>query len=290
MKRLIEELRPEEWYKQSVILIPILFSRNLTSLEAIISMTIAVISFSFMASTVYIINDISDIEEDRNHPIKKDRPIASGDVSIRQGVLTCIILFLCSCILAYYLGLLFLGVLIVYFGQNLLYSYHLKNIAFVDILMISFGFVLRAVSGAVAISEPVSSWLIACVGFLALMLGVGKRKNEIQKTDDFSTRNSLSVYNELGIDKIMTIVVSSLISVYALYTFTYNNYAMIITIPSVVFALFRYVYLVESADVGSDPSKLLFDRQFMSNMILWTMLAFIVLYKGGYINRIIKLI
>jgi 4-hydroxybenzoate polyprenyltransferase len=287
VKRLIEELRPKQWYKQGVIFVPLLFSKNLTNIDSIISILIATISFCLISSSVYIINDISDAEEDREHPVKKHRPIASGDVSIRLGIVTALLLFIISVGLGYILGLLFLAVILIYFIQNLLYSYWLKRIAFIDILMISFGFVLRSTSGAVAISEPVSPWLISCIGFLALLLGVGKRKNEIQTIDDSDSRNVLKQYKLVGIDRIMTVVVTTLISVYALYTFTYEYNLMIVTVPSVIFALFRYMYLVQCLGIGSKPYKLIKDKQFVANILLWFLLTLIVLYRGDYIVQFI---
>lgn len=288
MKRLLEELRPKQWYKQSVIFIPLLFSRNLTNLDAILLTFAATVSFSLIASSIYVLNDIIDIEEDRNHPRKKHRPIASGDVSVRLGVLTSIVLSILSLSLGYAIGIPFMLLLMLYFVQNIFYSYTLKHIAFVDVLMISFGFVIRAVSGAVAIGEPVSSWLITSVGFLALLLGVGKRKNEIEETDDSSTREVLKVYEKAGIDRIITINITTLISVYALYTFTYDNNVIIATIPLVVFALLRYTYLVQIKDIGSKPYKLLFDTQSVVNILIWTALVFMALYRPHYLESLIE--
>jgi 4-hydroxybenzoate polyprenyltransferase len=285
---ILEEIRPKQWYKQGIVMIPLLFSRNLTNIESIISVLLAVVSFSAVASSVYIINDIADREEDRKHPEKKHRPIASRRISAFQGLILSLVLFLFGTSLSYTLGFLFLAVITTYVIQNLFYSFYLKQVAIIDVLLISFGFVLRASGGAVAIGEPVSPWLVINIGLLALLLGIGKRHDELKGINGNETRKVLEVYDDIGTERLLNIIVSTQLTTYAIYTFTYELSLMVITFPFVLFALFRYLYLIEHIDIGSKPYLLFRDKPLVVNTFLWSLTVFVVLYRSKYIIAIVE--
>jgi 4-hydroxybenzoate polyprenyltransferase len=179
---LIRECRPQQWYKQSVMFVAILFSKNIFGIEAWLSLLFGVISFTSVISSIYIINDISDVEEDRQHPEKQNRPIASGQVGIALAATFASLLIAGGLSLALWVNSLLFGVIVVYLVQNILYSTYLRKIVLVDIIVIAFGFVLRAVAGAVAVGVFVSPWLIICSFLTALVLAIGKRQYELQQT------------------------------------------------------------------------------------------------------------
>jgi len=277
---LLREIRPWQWYKQGVMFLGIIFSKSIFSVEAWISLLTGVVAFTTIAGTAYIFNDINDLEEDRAHPEKQHRPIASGQVSVPVAVFFGIILAIVGFVSAYSLGLLFLAVLLTYLGQNALYSLYLKQIVFVDILIISIGFVLRAIAGVVAIDVFLSPWLIVSTFLLALVLALGKRHHELEiSTDPEETRQVLGEYSKGDLDQLLVITISTLLMAYSLYTFSQSNYMMMITLPFAFFSVFRYHHLVHTADIAGQPEYLLTDLPSMVNLLLWAVITVGVLYN-----------
>ena len=289
---LVQEIRPWQWYKQIILLLPILFSKSVFDSAAWTKTIVGIVAFCAVAGVTYIGNDISDVEEDRKHPEKRHRPIASGQVSIPVAAAFACFLLIVGLTLAYSIDLLFLIVLCGYLAQNVLYTTYLKDIVIVDVLVVALGFVLRAIAGVVAIDVYLSPWLVVCTYLAALLLVIGKRRHEMIVSDDpAETRSTLAEYTSDTLDQLLIIVISSLLVSYSLYTFFRAETTMMLTLPFAFFATFRYHHLVHTADLGGNPSFLFYDRQFLSNLVLWGIVTISVLYGlPDYLIQIIQTI
>ena len=277
---LLREIRPWQWYKQGVMFLGIVFSKSIFSVEAWINLLIGVVAFTTIAGATYIFNDINDLEQDRNHPEKQHRPIASGQVSVPIAAFFGALLAIIGLAAAYSLGPLFLAVLLAYLGQNALYSLYLKQVVFVDILIISIGFVLRAIAGVVAIDVFLSPWLIVSTFLLALVLALGKRRHELEiATDPQETRQVLGEYSKGNLDQLLVMTMATLLMAYSLYTFSQDNYMMMLTLPFAFFGVFRYHHLVHTTDIAGQPEYLLTDLPSMVNLLLWGVITIGVLYN-----------
>ena len=276
---LLREMRPWQWYKQGVMFLGIVFSQSLLNPEAWINLLIGVVAFTTIASATYIFNDLSDLEEDRNHPKKQHRPIASGQVSVPVAMIFGFLLAIFGLAAAYSLGLLFLTVLFVYLAQNALYSLYLKQVVFVDILIIAVGFVLRAIAGVVAINVILSPWLIVSTFLLALVLALGKRRHELEiATKPKETRQVLGEYSKGNLDQLLVMTMATLLMAYSLYTFSQEEYTMMLTLPFAFFGVFRYHHLVHTTEIAGQPEYLLTDLPSVANLVLWGILTIAVLY------------
>ena len=276
LKGLAWEMRPWQWYKQVIVFIPLVFSGQFLMVESFFDTLASALAFSLVAGANYVLNDISDREEDRKHPIKKNRPIASGLIGVRSGMILSILSFIAGFYVAYSVNNLVLAVIVFYLLQNLAYSYRLKEILFVDITVIAVGFVLRAVAGVFAISSSLSPWLIICTFLAALLLAIGKRKEELIRNGSES-RGVLEEYSEELIDKIALMVASILLMSYSLYTFSGAERFMMATIPFALIGVFRYFYLLGDG-VASDPANMIKDRYFAVNLLLWAISIILILY------------
>jgi len=277
---LVREIRPWQWYKQGVMLLGIVFSQSLLNWDAWLNLLVGILAFTTIASSTYIFNDISDLEEDRNHPKKQDRPIASGQVSVRVAAIFGLILAGIGLGAAYSLGPLFLAILLAYLAQNALYSLVLKQFVFVDVLIVAIGFVLRAIAGVIAINVFLSPWLIVSTFLLALVLAFGKRRSELEvAANPQETRNVLDEYSENSIDQLLVMVMATLLMSYSLYTFSRTDPTMMATLPFAFFGVFRYHHLVHTTNIAGQPEYLLTDRPSVVNLILWGIAAIFVLYN-----------
>ncbi|WP_222916652.1 decaprenyl-phosphate phosphoribosyltransferase [Natrinema sp. SYSU A 869] len=286
---LVKEIRPWQWYKQSVLLLGFVFSRSLFDPVAATNVALGIVAFCAIAGTTYIGNDILDIEEDRNHPRKKHRPIASGQVPIPVAVSFAFLLFVGGLTLSWYIGPLFLLVVCAYLAQNALYSSFLKDIVIVDVMVIAVGFVLRAIAGVVAIDVYLSPWLVVCTFLGALMLALGKRRHEMIVSDDpAASRATLAEYTEETLDQLLVVVLAALVVSYSLYTFFRGGLWMMSTLPFAFFAVFRYHFLAHTQTLGGDPKFLFGDRPFFINLVVWGLLVIAVLY--GVPARLLKMI
>lgn len=278
---LLQEIRPWQWYKQGVMFLGIVFSKNVLNVEAWISLLTGVVAFTAVAGATYIFNDINDLEEDRNHPEKQHRPIASGQVSVPVAVAFGLLLAVVGLGAAYSLGPLFLAVLLAYLGQNALYSLYLKQVVFVDVLIVAIGFVLRAIAGVIAIDVFLSPWLIVCTFLLALVLALGKRRNEIEVSPDpEDSRDVLGEYSKQNIDQLLVMTMATLLMAYSLYSFSRTSTAMMATLPFAFFGVFRYHHLVHTTEVAGQPEYLFTDRPSVVNLLLWGIVAIAVLYNA----------
>lgn len=276
---LVREMRPWQWYKQSLLLIGIVFSKNLLDPAMWGRVGLAVASFCAMAGAVYIFNDISDVEEDRNHPTKRHRPIASGQMSVPVAAGFALVLVTGALSVGYALDLAFLLVVATYAVQNVVYSTYLKDVVLVDVLVIAIGFVLRAVGGVVAIDVYLSPWLVVCTFLAALLLALGKRRQELETAENpADTRETLTEYTEKTIDQLLVVVMATLLISYSMYTFFRADHQMMLTLPFAFFGVFRYHHLTLTAGIGESPLSLVLDRPFAVNLLVWTSVAVSVLY------------
>jgi len=233
-----------------------------------------------LSGSEYIINDVIDIESDRKHPVNYKRPLASGKLKKTHALVFAAILIIGVVAGSFLINIPFLIISISYLMLILFYSLILKNLIIVDLLVISIGFVMRAVAGGIAINVSISPWLIVCTFLLALFLALGKRRHELNllgnKAGDH--RTNLAEYSNEMLDQMISITTGALIISYSLYTFFVENYFMMLTIPVIIYGLFRYLFLVHSRNFGGEPEMLFKDKGMLISMILWGILVVLVLY------------
>lgn len=286
LRALIKTMRPKQWVKNVVIYAPLVFDGQLTDLHAILRTTVGFFIFCLLSGVVYIINDIADFEADKVHPEKRNRPIASGKlpVSIAWGAAGILLLILLP--ISYFLSPLFLVVAMAYFILNLAYSKWLKHIPLIDVLTIALGFVLRVQAGVVLIEvSRFSPWLYVVTTLGALYIGFGKRRAELAllADDANSHRRVLDGYTIPLLDQYITIVSATTIIAYSLYTFSApnvpDNHLMMLTIPFVIYGVFRYLYLIQVKHSGGAPEEVLFsDLPLLATIILWGIVVLYIFY------------
>jgi len=277
-KALIEALRPRQWLKNGIIFAGIIFSQNLFQPRLFLIAVGAFLLFCALSSSVYLINDIGDLERDRRHPAKRLRPLASDRLPLRTAWLTAAALAVAGLSLSFALrlefGLLALG----YYVLNLGYTYWLKHIAILDVMAIAVGFVIRAAAGAEAIAVEISPWLLVCTIFLALFLALSKRRHEllVLEAGAGDHRASLAHYSPYLLDQMIAVVTASTVISYCLYTMwpetvaKFGTHNLVYTSPFVIFGVFRYLYLVHQREQGGAPEKIpLTDGPMLVNLALW---------------------
>jgi 4-hydroxybenzoate polyprenyltransferase len=281
-KELVITMRPHQWYKNLVLFVSIIFSLNIRNLQMWSIVILAFFVFCLISGGEYIINDIIDREKDRNHPKKQKRPIASGMLKLNHALLFAIILIIGGLIASYFINIQFMILSILYILLILLYSLILKHIIIVDMLVISIGFVIRAIAGGVAINVFISPWLIVCTFLAALFLAIAKRRHELVLLGDEGKnhRKILSDYSTMVLDQMMSIATAALIISYSMYTFLSNNYYMMLTIPFAIYGIFRYLLLVHLSNFGGEAEMLFKDRGMQICIALWGATAIGVLYIG----------
>ena len=279
-------MRPKQWVKNIVIFAALIFDRQLTKVTSLLPTLAGFFLFCFITGAVYIINDLADLEADRKHPKKRSRPLAAGILPVRVAQAAVIILLLLAFPLAYWLSREFAAVAAVYFLLNLAYSKWLKHIPLIDVLSIAAGFVLRVIAGVVLIEvERFSPWLYVVTTLGALYLGFGKRRAELALLagDANAHRRVLNGYTLPFLDQLITIVSSTTIIAYSLYTFSAPNlppnHTMMLTIPFVIYGIFRYLYLVQVEHKGGAPEDLAFtDHPLQLVILLWGLAVLIIFY------------
>lgn len=281
LKYIIKLLRPKQWIKNFFVFGAILFSNNFTNFNIVKNNILTFIAFCFISSTVYILNDMVDLERDRKHPIKSKRPIASGKVSTTKATIVGIILATLSLIIAVNLDKYIAIIILIYLFNNILYSFKLKNIVLVDVFSISIGFILRVLAGGVSTGVKTSSWIILCTLFLSLFLGFGKRRNELIILGESANehRENLSQYTEKLLDQLINIVLTCTIVFYAIYCIAGSSSDKFIwTNIFVIFGVLRYYYLMYSKGEGGSPTELVLkDKQLLNCVLLWSFTCFIIL-------------
>lgn len=287
LKGLIAELRPREWSKNLLVFSGVIFSRSLTDIDNLWTSLLGFIVFCCASSGVYLFNDLCDLREDREHPVKCKRPLASGMLNLTLARFAMVMLFAAAAIGALRLGHGFAVIIAVYLFTCLSYSLKLKDFVILDVILIAGGFVLRAISGAVLIGVAVSEWLVLCTSMVALLVGFGKRRHELVLLEGAAGnhRRSLTDYSLDFLNSIMNICAGAAVITYALYTRADETVArvgssgMLLTIPFVVYGVFRYLFLIHKRQEGGDPVHILFhDRPTLLNLLLWIVSAGLVIY------------
>jgi len=290
LKALVKTMRPKQWVKNVFIFAAIVFDRQLTNLSALLNTVLTVILFSLVSSAVYLINDLIDIEKDRQHPTKRNRPLPSGTLSPRVATIAAVALPLVCIPLAFVLNWMLGAILSLYFGLMILYSFYLKHVVILDVLTIAAGFVLRVAAGVVVIEVArFSPWLYLVMTLLALFLGVGKRRHELFTLGENANnhRASLEHYSLELIDQMSVVVTSSAVMAYSLYTFSAPNLPrtaddqplMMLTIPFVLYAIFRYQYLIHVRREGGTPEDIVLgDLPFIVDLGLYGLTVLVLMY------------
>jgi len=288
----LRAMRPKQWTKNGFIFFPLAFTLNeywkpfTAEMYRYIGLAVsAFVIFCVLSGAVYMINDVADIERDRLHPIKRNRPIAAGRIRPPVAIAVATILTIASLGASFALSVPLGIVAATYFLLQLAYTFVLKHMVLLDVFTIAAGFVLRVVAGAVVIQVAISPWLYLCTVLLSLFLGFSKRRHELVLLNDqaTATRQILREYSPELLDQILSVVTSSTVMAYTLYTFTYEklpkNHAMMLTIPFALYAIFRYLYLVHLKNAGGSPEDILLgDRPFLINVILWMVSVVAILY------------
>ena len=284
-RSLLRSMRPRQCTKNVFVFAALLFDSKLFQLNYVLISLLGFAVFCLLSSAVYLINDVVDAPADRLHPTKRNRPIAHGDIptSLAIGWAALLALVALAAAFAQDPGFGMLG--LVYFVSTVLYTFVLKHLVIVDVLIIALGFVLRVGGGAILVDAVrFSPWMYVCMLLLALLLGFGKRRQELVELDgNASTRAILSEYSVPLLDQIISIVTGATLVAYAFYTFSAPqlpaNHAMMLTIPFVMYGVFRYLYLVHVKGAGGAPDEILLtDRPLQLSIALWALTAIIALY------------
>lgn len=264
-------MRLKQWTKNFFVYAAVLFNGSLFNTDKFLAVTIIFAAFCLLSSSVYFFNDIFDYESDKNNPDKKSRPIASGAISIKQGYFFAAILFSAAMIISYSANFECFCLLISYAVINILYTAKLKNFVIIDVMIIAYGFVARALSGAWAADVFLTEWFILCVMFLSLFLALNKRRHELLSVKN-SQRKVLKSYSVELIDQMTTIISAALLICYALFTMnTPDRQKMIFTIPLVLYGMFYYLYIVRVKNSGGAPDVALYKEK----PILLTVLIYV---------------
>ena len=286
-KALIKTMRLRQWTKNGFVFFALIFDRQLFIVESFWRTVIGFFLFCLISSAVYLFNDIADVEADRNHPTKKLRPIASGKLPVRVAVIAALLLTFVSLSLAYVLSPLFALILTSYLIINLLYSRWLKHVSILDVLIISSGFVLRVAAGVILIYpvERFSPWLYMITVLFSLYIGLGKRRAEMNLLAQGAAahRKVLEGYTIPLLDQYITIVSGMTIVAYSLYTFSApnlpENHTMMLTIPFVVYGIFRYLQLIQFGHAAGSPDEVaLKDRPLQIAVLLWGLTVIAIFY------------
>lgn len=281
---LVKAMRPKQWTKNLLLFAAVIFAQKTFVPGYLLKSFYAFIIFCFLSGSVYLINDLVDIEKDKLHPIKKNRPLASGRIKVSFVVFSAIFITLVSLSCAFFLQPYLGWVALAYFLTTLSYTFKLKNIVIIDVIVIAIGFICRALAGIVVINVAISPWLLVCTFLLALFLALTKRRHELLLLDEkaHSHREILNEYLPEMLDQMISVVTSSTVMAYSLYTFTSGHSVYLMTtIPFVIYGIFRYLYLVHKRDFGGSPeAALLKDPPMLINIILWVVACSLILYFG----------
>lgn len=290
-------LRPHQWVKNLFIFAGIVFARQLGDMNAVLMTVLGFFCLSFASSAVYVFNDIRDVEEDRLHPRKRNRPIASGAVSVGTATALGIGIGLLGLVGSYLLNPAFCFLVAAYLVLQAAYILFFKHVVLLDVLTIAIGFVLRAVSGAVLIGVEISEWLVLCTFTLCLFMGFSKRQCELnamtenggKKAD--SHRKTLAYYTPLLITQLTTVSAGIAVISFMLYavddrTVTkFGTHYLAYTLPLVVYAVFRFALLVETKQVDGPTDVMLKDRPFQATLALWLIAAYLIINFGSQFNE-----
>lgn len=283
---LLAAMRPKQWTKNLLVFAALVFDHQLDDLGHFALVFGAFICFCLASSSTYLVNDVMDRESDRLHPKKRHRPIASGRLSERTALVGAAVAFLASVGVGFLLRPAFAGVILLYIILIVAYSLSLKHLVILDAFTISAGFVLRAAGGAVVLDVPISPWLYVCTVLLSLFLAFGKRRAELNLLEGAAAehRRNLDEYTVPLLDQLILITTAATVMAYSLYTFTAvnlpENHSMMLTIPFVLYGVFRYLFLIYARGEGGAPEQvLLSDRPLLLSVMLWGLAAVVIVYQ-----------
>jgi 4-hydroxybenzoate polyprenyltransferase len=279
-------MRPRQWPKNAFVFVALLFDRKFLDLASVLPTVAAFVLLCLMSGAVYLMNDLADIESDRRHPTKRHRPLPSGRLNPRVAGVAAVALAFVSLVAGYFLSWELAVILLLYLVSQIAYTFRLKHVVLIDVLTIAAGFVLRIAAGVAVIEvERFSPWLYIFGGFLALFMALGKRRHELVLLggEAANHRAILDDYNLDLIDRLQSIVTTSAVVSYSLYTFLAeglpDNHAMMLTIPFVLYGIFRYLYLIHIRNEGGAPEEILLrDRPFQVNLLFYGLTVFVALY------------
>lgn len=285
----LQLIRVHQWVKNIFVFVPILFSLHIFEEDYLLTTIFAFFVFCLASSAIYVINDLVDIDADRSHPLKKNRPLPSGAISKSAALITAIVLLIIVTWLIFYFNYEFILTVVLFIILNVLYSLLLKNIVILDIFSIAAGFALRVLAGAFVIQVPISSWLLLTTMFISLFLGVMKRHSELSilsAENNTSSRKVLAQYSLNFADQIATVAAAGVIICYALYSVAprtisvFNTEGLIYTTPFVVFGIFRYMYLEYMSKKGENTTRIMAtDIPMIVTVVLYIVTTILIVYK-----------
>jgi 4-hydroxybenzoate polyprenyltransferase len=288
IKDLIRLMRPTQWIKNVFVFTGIIFGESFTNIPLLISVVLTSIAFALVSSCVYIINDMYDCENDKAHPKKKKRPLPAGQVSIKAAAILSLFLGITGFVIGWYVSTIVVAILILYTLLNIAYSIRLKHIVILDVYCIATGFMLRILAGTIGVGIHPSRWLLLCGLLITLFLGFAKRRAEIiaLKNNKGEHREVLQMYSPIVLDTLGAICATGVIICYSLYTMSpeiialHHTQNLIFTVPFVMYALFRYIYLVHSQESGGDPTHdLLKDKHIIISVLGWALLTLLLIAR-----------
>ena len=284
---IFKSLRPQQWIKNLFIFAPLIFSRNILNRPFLFKTIAAFAAFCLISSAHYIFNDLRDLEEDRRHPVKSKRPLASGRLKKGPAVIALVLIGAAGLVLAASIGRSFLIIAAGYLVLQTAYSMWLKHVVILDVFVIAAGFLIRVVAGGLAIQVEISSWLLICTILLSLFLAMGKRRYELVLLDKDAAnhRPILREYNTYLLDQMISVVTASTLLAYCLYTISAETVAkfgtrnLIFTVPFVLYGIFRYLYLIHQKAGGGTPEALIIrDKPLLADIFLWIVAAALILH------------
>ncbi len=290
---IISTMRPKQWVKNLFIFAPVIFSLHFLNFSEFKQVIIAFSLFCLITGSIYILNDSIDVNSDRQHPIKKKRPIASGKLSKSTAIIIAIILLIVTLSIIFTINTYFFLITLFYVILNFFYSFYLKKIVILDVLIIAVGFVLRVMIGGVVINSiELSPWILIITFILTIFLGLMKRRQELVRVEKLKkdniiieTRKTLKDYNLILLDQLISITTATTLISYIIYVLDsdiqnkFHTDKLFFTIPFVVFGIFRYLYLAFVMDKGESPDEILFsDIPFLINIILWIISFVSIIY------------
>ncbi len=284
---IVKSLRPYQWTKNLFIFAPLIFSQNIFNVPLLITSVFAFAVFCVLSGAVYIWNDMRDIEEDKLHPIKSLRPLASGRLGKTSASVAFILFSVVGLGCALLINFTFFILALSYVILQIFYSTWLKHVVILDVLLIAAGFLLRVSSGGVAIMVDISEWLLICMFLLALFLALSKRRHELVLLEENASnhRPILQEYSPYLLDQMISVVTASTVVAYCLYTISEETVAkfgssrLIYTVPFVLYGIFRYLYLIHKRGEGGSPESIILkDKPFLAGILLWIVAAVVILY------------
>ena len=299
IREVIRSMRIYQWTKNLVLFAGLVFTLKIVEPSSVLAAIAGFFAFSIAVSGVYVLNDVLDVGRDRLHPDKRNRPVASGRLPVGAATMAALALGAVGLTGCFLLGPRFGGTAVAYVALTVSYSVFLKQVVLLDVVAIALGFVLRAVAGVELMRDraaaggpsiEISPWLLVCAFFLALFLAIGKRRHELSvlEGDASRHRNTLGAYNVKLLDQLVAVVTSATVIAYSIYTITPETVAkfggrpLYLTIPFVLYGVFRYLYLMYAEDKGGNPSEhLLRDRATLANVILWALVVVAILVWPG---------